>query len=337
MPTWPEISRSVYGAWRLALLDTGGMTYFDLSIGGFWRSFGAAFVTLPLYIYFVAVTFEGTEATMTAFVLVKALAYAVGWIAFPVVMIGLAPLLGLSARYIDFIVVTNWGSVLRSVVFVPINTLAGFGDAATGFGAMLYFVTMAAALAYQWYITRTSLQTNGITASGLVIVDLLLGFLVVILFRPPGLAAVAVGHQILDINTQRARNRDHGLQRTLSFAGFDIGDVGLGRAGTLGELNAREAAVFAPDSHGVLAVKNALGEREGNEFVLPGGHALDRPTGKRCVGFVLVDRFQALGAGRGGADPFPFVARDDHRVAFDDDGFRSGFRSARWHVKPHPK
>ncbi len=182
MPTWPEISRSVYGAWRLAHLDAGGMAYFDLSIGGFWRSFGAAAVTLPLYIYFVAVTFEGTDATMSVFVLVKALAYAVGWIALPVVMIGLAPLLGLSARYIDFIVVTNWGSVLRSALFVPINTLAGFGDAATGFGAMLYFVTMAAALAYQWFITRTSLQTNGVTASGLVIVDLLLGFLIVILF-----------------------------------------------------------------------------------------------------------------------------------------------------------
>ena len=119
---------------------------------------------------------------MGVFVLVKALAYAAGWIALPVVMIGLAPLLGLSARYVDFIVVTNWGSVLRSALFVPINTLAGFGDAATGFGALLYFVTMAAALAYQWYLTRTSLRTNGVTASGLVIVDLVLGFLIVILF-----------------------------------------------------------------------------------------------------------------------------------------------------------
>ena len=33
MPTWPEISRSIYGTWRLAHADTGGMNYFDLSFG----------------------------------------------------------------------------------------------------------------------------------------------------------------------------------------------------------------------------------------------------------------------------------------------------------------
>jgi len=182
MPTWPEISRSIYGTWRLAHADTGGMNYFDLSFGGFWRSFGAAVVALPLYVYFVAVTFDGTDVSLTVFIIVKALTYTVGWIALPVVMIGLAPLLGLSSRYVDFIIVTNWGSVLRSALFLPINTLAGFGNASTGFGAMLYLATMVAALAYQWFITRTSLQTNNITASGLVVVDLLLGFLVVILF-----------------------------------------------------------------------------------------------------------------------------------------------------------
>ncbi len=30
MPTWPEITRSLYGAWRLAHFDSGGMNYFDL-------------------------------------------------------------------------------------------------------------------------------------------------------------------------------------------------------------------------------------------------------------------------------------------------------------------
>jgi hypothetical protein len=182
MPTWPEISRSVYGAWRLARLDAGGMTYFDLSVGGFWRAFGAAALVLPLYIYFVAVTFHGTEASMTVYVVVKALTYAAGWIAMPVVMVGLAPLLGVSARYIDFIVASNWGSILRTALFIPINTLAGFGEASTAFGALLYLASMAAALAYQWFITRASLQTTNITTSGLVIVDLLLGILVVILF-----------------------------------------------------------------------------------------------------------------------------------------------------------
>ena len=130
---------------------------FDNLRGDIYGGLTAAVVALPLYVYFVAVTFDGTDVSLTVFIIVKALTYTVGWIALPVVMIGLAPLLGLSSRYVDFIIVTNWGSVLRSALFLPINTLAGFGNASTGFGATLYLATMAAALAYQWFITRTSL------------------------------------------------------------------------------------------------------------------------------------------------------------------------------------
>ena len=178
MPTWPEISHSLFGAWRLARFDPGGMNYFDLSIRGFWRSFGAAAVVLPVYIYFVAVNFDGTDASAAWFVIVKALAYGAAWAVFPIVMVGLARVLNLTGNYVPFIIASNWASVLQVLLFIPVNTLAAFGGLESTSGALLYLLTMAIVLFYQWFVTRTALQTTRAIAGGLVAVDLFLGFFV---------------------------------------------------------------------------------------------------------------------------------------------------------------
>lgn len=178
MLTWPEITRSLYGAWRLARRDPGGMNYFDLSIRGFWRSFGAAVVVLPVYIYFVAVNFDGTDASTAWFVTVKILAYVAAWGTFPIVMVGLARMLNLTANYVPFIVASNWASVLQVLLFVPVNTLAAFGGLESGGGALLYLFTMLIVLVYQWFVARTALQTTKAIAGGLVAVDLVLGLFV---------------------------------------------------------------------------------------------------------------------------------------------------------------
>lgn len=182
MPTWPEIARSLHGAWRLARFDPNGMNYFDLSIGGFWRSFGAAAVVLPVYIYFVAVNFDGTDASTAWFVIVKVLAYGAAWAAYPIVMVGIARILNLTGNYIPFIVASNWASVLQVLLFIPVNTVVGFGGVENNGGATLYLLTMMIVLAYQWFVARTALQTTVGIAAGLVAVDLFLGLLVAGLF-----------------------------------------------------------------------------------------------------------------------------------------------------------
>ena len=55
MPTRTEIGRSLYGAWRLLLLDPTGVQWFELSIAGFWRSFFAAALIAPVYVIMVVI------------------------------------------------------------------------------------------------------------------------------------------------------------------------------------------------------------------------------------------------------------------------------------------
>lgn len=182
MPTWPEIARSLQGAWRLARFDPDGMNYFDLSIEGFWRSFGAAVVVLPVYVYFVAVNFDGTDASMTWFIIVKAMGYGAAWAVFPIVMAGIARILNLTGNYIPFIIASNWASVLQVLLFIPVNTVVGLGGMQSDGGAVLYLFTMIIVLTYQWFVARTALQTTIGIAAGLVAVDLFLGLLVAGLF-----------------------------------------------------------------------------------------------------------------------------------------------------------
>ena len=55
MSVWPEINSSIYGAWRLARRDPGGMNYMNLSVDGFWRSFIAIGLSAPAYILILLV------------------------------------------------------------------------------------------------------------------------------------------------------------------------------------------------------------------------------------------------------------------------------------------
>jgi len=52
VPSAREMMYALYGAYRLARFDAGGMRYFDASIDGFWRSFFAAVLIAPFYLIY---------------------------------------------------------------------------------------------------------------------------------------------------------------------------------------------------------------------------------------------------------------------------------------------
>ena len=49
MSLFDEIQTSIYGAWRLARGDVRGISLFDATYRGFWRSFIAMILIAPLY------------------------------------------------------------------------------------------------------------------------------------------------------------------------------------------------------------------------------------------------------------------------------------------------
>jgi hypothetical protein len=174
MPDRREVFESLYGAWRLAFLDQSGMSYFNLSFEGFWRSFFAAVLVAPAFAVLVAQKLAGRPGPLDLgwATLVQALAYALSWAAFPLAALVLTQLLGLGRNYVALIVALNWATVLQVGVFLAalMVELAAPGSLD---GLILLLVT-GAILFYQWFVTRAALQSTGGVALLLVLVDLVL-------------------------------------------------------------------------------------------------------------------------------------------------------------------
>lgn len=177
MPTLAEVERALTGAWLLALRDPRAFEWFDLTVEGFWRSFWAALVAAPLYLFLAAhehaVTGWPADPLWTA--TVRTLSYAADWAVFPVVAFLLVRLADLGHRYVAYIVANNWATVLQLLAFAVAVALAGFLPEALG--SIIVLAVLVLVLVYRWLVARQALATSGAVATAFVLVDLVLGLL----------------------------------------------------------------------------------------------------------------------------------------------------------------
>ena len=83
-----EVVKALYGTYRLARFDTGGMRCFDISPLGFWCSFYAAAIVAPLYCLLLLVRFNigDVETPLYRYLAIQTIAYVIAWVAFPLAM-----------------------------------------------------------------------------------------------------------------------------------------------------------------------------------------------------------------------------------------------------------
>jgi hypothetical protein len=152
------------------------MEFFDKSVEGFWRSFYAAVLIAPLYVLLMATRYQigGVEVSVLRFISVEAIAYVTSWVAYPLVVAYLAPMIDRDERYIGYIVAYNWASVLQNAVCLPIAIAIGLGIVPQGFSTMLGIGCFVLVSLYIWYITRIALDVPGGTAAGFVVLEIVL-------------------------------------------------------------------------------------------------------------------------------------------------------------------
>lgn len=183
MPFSQEIFQSIYGAWRIARFDPDAMRYFNLSMQGFWRSFFAAVLLAPFFLITNMVNESGAGAEHIAessggYILFWLFIWFLAWAVFPIVMIPVSSLLNLSNAYVPFIIVWNWASVLMNLLLFPLSILYGLGMFSQNSAALLLMVARISVFYYGYLVARTSLQSNKLTAIGIVVVEMLLGLLI---------------------------------------------------------------------------------------------------------------------------------------------------------------
>ena len=180
MLTMRETALGVFGAWRLANFDPRGMECFDRSLTGLWRSFRVAILVAPAFALLVYLNQVQAPPTADAlrFVLAEGIAYVTSWVAFPLAVAYLAPVIDRVFEYPGFIVAYNWSSILQVAVFVPVAGITALDVLPPGVAEALYLATQLVVLTYEWFITKTALRLSGLAAAGIVLLDLVVSVLI---------------------------------------------------------------------------------------------------------------------------------------------------------------
>jgi hypothetical protein len=180
MPSLRDIVYGLYGAWRLAWLDRGGLVYFDRTPAGFWKSFFAAALIAPAYILLLLLDQSEVQVESGAvrIFIIQASAYVLGWAVYPVVTHQICQVIGREKAYIGFIVAFNWCQVIQVGVYLPAVLLGALGIVPEGMQAWLYVFVYAVVLAYEWFVVRVSLEVSPFAAAGFVALDLILSILI---------------------------------------------------------------------------------------------------------------------------------------------------------------
>jgi hypothetical protein len=175
MPAWSEISSSLYGAWRLACRDPGGMNYMNLSVDGFWRSFFAAVMVAPIYVIILLVQRASSADEMTW--LPELISYILGWVFWPLITLVLCRLMGMAQNYIPYIIAYNWANVVHISFLLPVAIITHGSVMPDGMAAFLSLLATLAVLVYLWWVTRVALDASHWVAVGFVVLDVLMGLL----------------------------------------------------------------------------------------------------------------------------------------------------------------
>jgi hypothetical protein len=173
-----ETINALRGTWRLFLRDTGGFEDFNLSVGGFWRSFLVIIAVAPFYLYAVilqdSIQLPDQPPSEPVSINLAAIGLVAQWLAWPAVMAVIAHFAGLARNYARYIVVYNWSAIpVMAIQMVPILLLTQ-GEALFVLATLVFFAFYAVVLYYRWYIALTALEAAPAMAWALVIGDLAL-------------------------------------------------------------------------------------------------------------------------------------------------------------------
>ena len=178
---WVEVRLALTGCLRLARGDRDGLSCFDRSLDGFWRSFRAAVISYPLYLVLLAMRVSMAEWQASGgwrIVMVETIGYVIAWVAFPLLLLNVVRWIGREHRFFEFMVPYNWCQVPQSALFVVVGLVSAGGVLSNQASEAMDIAAAIATLVYEWFIARVALDTTGLVAVFVVLVDLVLGVLI---------------------------------------------------------------------------------------------------------------------------------------------------------------
>lgn len=168
-----EAGRSLRGSWELLQRRAEGLSRFEFSASGFWRSFAAIALSSPAFIALLAAERArlGLEGGMfgdaeplwralVGFLAIWAAPLAATWL--------LTRLFDLRRRLVAFIIAVNWTGALAAGLFA-LPALLFAGHLANEAQATVYAVAAMVLVAHlQWFTAKLALGVSGGVAAAFI-------------------------------------------------------------------------------------------------------------------------------------------------------------------------
>lgn len=183
MPPAEDVSRQLYGVWRMMIGKRDGMRLLDLSSDGFWASFFAIVVAGPaLFASWVPLVADlaGPDAGFgyrLSLMVRLGLADIGAWVLPFAALAAVAPHAGLRQRFVHYVVAANWGSAIFAWLTVPASLSRLFFPAITELATSLALIVFFATLVLYWRLTDAALEKGAATATAVFIFMLLASLL----------------------------------------------------------------------------------------------------------------------------------------------------------------
>jgi hypothetical protein len=170
-----RLAQVIAGLRQILALEPGGISFFEKSYPGFVRSFFPALVLAPLQASHVAALYLAADPTpgLLVTIVIETLAYVLGWVLFPFIMLYVSRSLGKQGSYFAYIVPYNWFQLLVGLIVLPLTLLVDLRVLGAEGAAFFNFALLAFFMLYGAFLARTALQISTLTAVGIVLMDIL--------------------------------------------------------------------------------------------------------------------------------------------------------------------
>lgn len=176
-----EALNALYGAWRLARFDRGGLAYFDASSGGALRSFAVVWFVLPAFCLTTVMEwriYDQWPAAPVLPIVAYGIAYLVKWAGFLTLVDWITGQIGRPKPFASFVVLYNWILVARSAAFMLLTFAAFTGLLPLEGLAALSLILTVAILVYEVFVFCAVLEVPVLSAVGLALVEVMLAGLI---------------------------------------------------------------------------------------------------------------------------------------------------------------
>ena len=171
---------TLQGVRRLSQFDQIGFLFFDASRKGFWRSFGAAMICLPIWglAEYQQAAHLGHEAALR-YLAIQAIAYIVSWLAYPLLVLQIADYFGVWPNYYRYMVAYNWFQPLLQLLWLPLLLLEFLpGASQAPMVGIFWLVLQVVQGAYGWFMARYGLCVSVSTAAAMAVLDMALALFI---------------------------------------------------------------------------------------------------------------------------------------------------------------